>query len=125
MHKPFAVLEELVRDGRIRFVDSTVNGEQRDFAIPLLPHGMKDDDLFDHAMKDVKALGWSAVPLHPRPPLEILPQDDEADALRALQQFLRHGNVGIEQTAEYIERAVQPRGRLYLDDLRTGRFSVQ
>jgi DNA-nicking Smr family endonuclease len=125
MHKPFAVLEELVKDGRLRFLDDTVDGEQRDFAIPRLPAGMKDSDLFDHAMKDVKALGWSAVPLHHRPPMEIRPQDDEADALRALQQFMRHGDVGIEQTAEYIERAVQPRGRLYLDDLRSGRFSVQ
>ena len=125
MHKPFAVLEELLRVGRIRFADGTVHGEQRDFAIPRLPPGMKDDDLFQYAMKDVKALGWSAVPLHHRPPLEIRPQDDEADALRALQDFIRHGDVRIELTAEYIERAVQPRGRLYLDDLRSGRFSVQ
>src|SRR5262245_13597283 len=71
MHKPFAVLEDLVRDGRIKFVDGTVNGEQRDFAIPALPKGMRDEELFEHAMKDVKALGWSAVPLHNRPPLEI------------------------------------------------------
>jgi hypothetical protein len=93
MHKPFAVLEALVRDGRIRFLDGTVDGEQRDFAIPQLPAGMKDADLFDHAMKDVKALGWSAVPLHHRPPMEIRPQDDEADALRAMQEFLRNGDV--------------------------------
>ena len=125
MHKPFAVLEDLVRDGRIRFVTGTVDGEQRDFAIPALPSGMRDEDLFSHAMKDVKALGWSAVPLHHRPPLAIQPQDDEADALRALQEFLRHGDIEIEQTPEYIEAAVQPRGRLYLDDLRAGRFSVQ
>jgi DNA-nicking Smr family endonuclease len=125
MHKPFAVLEELIRDGRIRFTGGTVNGEQREFASPQLPAGMKDDDLFGHAMRDVKALGWSAVPLHHRAPLEIQPQDDEADALRALQQFLRNGDVELEHTAEYIERAVQPRGRLYLDDLRSGRFSVQ
>jgi DNA-nicking Smr family endonuclease len=125
MHKPFAVLEKLVRDGRIRFVDRTVDGEQRDFHIPKLPAGIKDDDLFEHAMKGVKALGWSAVPLHHRPPIEVQPQDDEADALRALQEFFRHGDIGIEQTAEYIERAVQPSGRLYLDDLRAGRFSVQ
>lgn len=125
MHKPFAVLAELVRDGRIRFAEGTVNGEKRDFTIPRLPPGMRDDELFEHAMKDVKALGWSAVPLHHRPPMEIRLQDDEADALRALQEFLKHGDIGIEQTAEYIEAAVHPRGRLYLDDLRSGRFSVQ
>lgn len=125
MHRPFAVLEDLVRSGRIKFADGTLNGEQRDFAIPVLPDGMADEELFGHAMRDVKALGWSAVPLHHRPPLEIQPQNDEEEALRALESFLKYGDVQVEQTPEYIEAAVQPRGRLYLQDLRSGRFSVQ
>ena len=125
MHRPFAVLEDLVRGGRIKFAVGTLQGEQRDFLIPMLPSGMADEDLFDHAMQDVRALGWSAVPLHPRPPLEILPQNDEEDALRALEAFLKNGDIEIEQTPEYIEAAVQPHGRLLLDDLRAGRFSVQ
>jgi DNA-nicking Smr family endonuclease len=125
MHRPFAVLEDLVRSGRIKFADGTLNGEQRDFAVPLLPDGMADEELFGHAMQDVKALGWSAVPLHHRPPLEIQPQNDEEEALRALENFLKKGDVQVEQTPEYIEAAVQPRGRLYLQDLRSGRFSVQ
>jgi DNA-nicking Smr family endonuclease len=118
-------LEDLVRQGRIKFANGTVNGEQRDFAVPKLPAGMADEDLFGHAMQDVKALGWSNVPLHYRPPLEIQPQNDEEDALRALKSFLQNGNIEVEQTPEYIEAAVQPRGRLYLEDLRSGRFSVQ
>ena len=125
MHRPFAVLEDLVRSGRIKFADGSLNGEQRDFAVPLLPDGMADEELFGHAMRDVKALGWSAVPLHHRPPLEIQPQNDEEEALRALESFLKNGDVQMEQTPEYIEAAVQPRGRLYLQDLRSGRFSVQ
>jgi len=125
MHKPFAVLEDLVRSGRIRFASGAVNGEERDFAIPALPDGMADEELFGHAMRDVKALGWSAVPLHHRPPLEIQPQNGEAEALRVLEEFLKKGDVDVEQTPEYIEAAVQPTGRLYLDDLRSGRFSVQ
>jgi DNA-nicking Smr family endonuclease len=128
MHKPFAVLEELVRDGRIKFATGTVDVEQRDFAIPALPSGMRDEDLFSHAMKDVKALGWSAVPLHHRPPREIQPQNenvDEAAALHALEEFMRKGDIEIEHTPEYIEGVVQPRGRLYLEALRSGRFSVQ
>jgi DNA-nicking Smr family endonuclease len=125
MNNPFAVLEELVRSGRIKFANGAVNGEQRDFEMPRLPDGMADEDLFGHAMQDVKALGWSAVPLHPRPPLEIQPQNDEEEALRALENFLKHGDVEVEHTPEYIEAAVQPRGRLYLDDLRSGRFSIQ
>ena len=125
MHKPFAVLEDLIRDGRIKFANGSFNGEQRDFAVPDLPAGMADEDLFGHAMQDVKALGWSAVPLHHRPPLEIQIQNDEAEALRALEEFLKHGDVEVEHTPEYIEAAVQPGGRLYLNDLRSGRFSVQ
>jgi DNA-nicking Smr family endonuclease len=57
--------------------------------------------------------------------MEIEPQNDEQEALRALAEFVRHGNVEIENTAEYIEASVQPHGRLYLDDLRSGRFSIQ
>jgi len=125
MHKPFAVLEDLVRSGRIKVVDGAFNGEQREFAVPRLPVGMADEDLFGHAMQDVKALGWSAVPLHHQPPLEIQPQNDEEEALRVLEEFLRRGDLEIDLTPEYIERAVQPRGRLYLQDLRSGRFAVQ
>jgi DNA-nicking Smr family endonuclease len=125
MHKPFAVLEDLVRSGRIKVVGGTLDGEQRDFTAPQLPPGMADEDLFGHAMQDVKALGWSAVPLHHRPPLEIQPQNDEQEALRVLEEFLERGDLEIDQTPEYIEGAVQPRGRLYLQDLRSGRFAVQ
>jgi DNA-nicking Smr family endonuclease len=125
MHKPFAVLEDFIREGRIKFVTGTFDGEQRDFAIPDLPKGMADEDLFGHAMQGVKALGWSAVPLHHRPPREIQPQNDEAHALRVLEEFLKNGDVEVEHTPEYIEGAVHPHGRLYLNDLRSGRFSVQ
>ena len=99
MHKPFAVLEDLVRSGRVKFADAnagSLDGEQRDFAIPVLPAGMADEDLFSHAMHDVKALGWSAVPLHHRPPLEIVPQNDEEDALRALEKFLKSGDIRLK-----------------------------
>jgi DNA-nicking Smr family endonuclease len=126
VHKPFAVLEELVRSGRLRFANGSTDGEPREFAVGSLPDDLTDEALFDRAMSDVRALGWSAaVPLHHRAPLAITPQDGEADALRALEDFVRNGDVEIEQTPEYIEAAVQPRGRLYLQDLRDGRFSVQ
>jgi DNA-nicking Smr family endonuclease len=131
-HKPFAILEEWVRQGRIHlspqaippFVEEQEDGPL-DVAVEGLPDGLPDNELFELAMKDVKSLGWSAVPLHNRPPVEIQPQDEEQDALRALEDFVRNGNIEIEQTAEYIEGFVHPRGRLYLDDLRSGRFSVQ
>jgi DNA-nicking Smr family endonuclease len=132
MDKPFAILEEWVRQGRIHLSHQpvapglpVVDHEPRDFAVERLPDGLTDKELFDFAMKDVKSLGWSSVPLYNRAPVEIQPQDEEQDALRALEEFVRNGNIDIERTAEYIEGSVHPHGRLYLDDLRSGRFSVQ
>jgi DNA-nicking Smr family endonuclease len=125
MYKPFAMLEELVRNGEILLSNGTADESPDEIAAESLPVGMADEDLFSHAMKSVKALGWSNVPLHIRPPLEIEPQSDELHALRALEDFVRNGNVEMELTPDYIEAAVQDRGRLYLDDLRAGRFSVQ
>ena len=119
MNKPFAILEDWVKQGRIRLTAEFPSPAQS------VPEGLPDDQLFEFAMKDVKSLGWSAVPLHPRPPVEIQAQDEEQDALRALKEFIRAGNVEIENTAEYIEGSTHPRGRLYLNDLRSGRFSVQ
>jgi DNA-nicking Smr family endonuclease len=129
MDKPFAILEQWIKDGRIRLSHEEprepAEEEPRDFHVETMPNNLSDAELFDFAMKDVKSLGWSAVPLHTRPPVEIQAQDEEQDALRALEQFVREGNVEIEKTAEYIEGSVHPHGRLYLDDLRSGRFSVQ
>jgi DNA-nicking Smr family endonuclease len=129
MNKPFAVLEEWVKQGRLQLsaepAAEPVREEPREFPVEVLPPGLSDDELFAYAMKNVKSLGWSAVPLHNRAPVEIQGQDEEQDALRALEEFVRKGNVEIEHTAEYIEGSVQPHGRLYLSDLRSGRFSVQ
>ena len=143
MDKPFAILEQWVREGRITLsaresdaapVSNPEVGvakrpmtvaDHAEFPSEAIPEGLSDQDLFKFAMKDVRSLGWSAVPLHNRPPVEIQPQDEEQDALRALEEFVRNGNVEIEHTAEYIEGSVQPHGRLYLNDLRAGRFSVQ
>jgi DNA-nicking Smr family endonuclease len=125
MNKPFAILEDWVKQGRIRLAADAVTDEPKPVPMELLPNDLPDDELFAFAMRDVKSLGWSAVPLHNRPPMEIQAQDDEQHALRALEEFVRNGNVEIEQTAEYIEGSVHPHGRLYLDDLRSGRFSVQ
>jgi DNA-nicking Smr family endonuclease len=132
MDKPFAILEEWVKQGRIHLshrsfapVIPVIDDEPRDFVVELFPDGLSDAELFELAMKDVKSLGWSAVPLHNRPPVEIQSQDEEQDALRALEEFVRNGNIEIEHTGEYIEGSVHPRGRLYLDDLRSGRFAVQ
>jgi hypothetical protein len=119
--KPFAILEEWVRQGRIHLSPQALPAPQAipalveeqedlDLAVEALPEGLPDNELFELAMKNVKSLGWSAVPLHNRPPVEIQPQDEEQDALRALEDFVLNGNIEIEQTAEYIEGSVHPHG---------------
>ena len=78
MDKPFAILEEWVRQGRIHLSQPAIaENEPRDFVIEPLPDGLSDEKLFELEMKDVKSLGWSAVPLHNRPPVEIQPQDED------------------------------------------------
>ena len=130
MNRPFSVLEDWVKQGRIQLsaVPDPPAEAAIDAPVPIpmesLPD-LPDAQLFEFAMRGVNALGWSDVPLHNRPPMEIQAQDDEQDALRVLAEFVRDGNVEIELTAEYIEGSVHPHGRLYLDDLRSGRFSVQ
>jgi DNA-nicking Smr family endonuclease len=127
MSNPFSVLEDLVREGRLRLASPRTppGAVEPAYEMEPLPENLSEEDLFQHAMKDVRALGWSATPLHFRSPVEIQAQDDEREALRALEHFMIHGDLEIEHTPEYIEGAVQPRGRLFLDDLRSGRFSVQ
>ena len=143
MHKPFAILEQWVNQGRIRLIQTSVTPpavvsktelpnagaevgtEDRDLPIDPLPGDLADDHLFEFAMRDVKSLGWSAVPLIDRPPTELQAQDEEQEALRLLQDFIENGNIFVDQTAEYIEGSIQPHGRLYLHDLRSGRFSIQ
>src|SRR4029078_11959884 len=122
MNKPFAVLEEWVREGRVRLSPIHAGEEVREAPAEELPSDLPDDQLFVYAMKDVKSLGWSSVPLHAREPMNIEGQDEEQDGRAPLEEFVRRGNMEIEHTAEYIEGSVHPHGKFYLDDLRSGRF---
>ncbi len=135
MHKPFEILEEWVKQGRIRLsapfpAFSEVPGaldeaDRPDAPAEDLPAHLKDDELFAFAMKDVKSLGWSDAPLTTRAPVELEAHDVEAEALRELEEFMRRDNVEWEHSPEYIEGTVHPHGKLYLNDLRSGRFSIQ
>jgi DNA-nicking Smr family endonuclease len=129
MFKPLAILEDLVRTGKLSLPAPSI-GEEKDEekideVLELLPADMPDEELFGHAVKNVKALGWSDVPLQNRPPVEIEPQNDELEALRALEEFIQNEDVATELVPGYIEGVVHAKDRLYLDDLRSGRFSVQ
>src|SRR4051812_6498045 len=127
MFKPLAILEDLVRTGKLSLPAASVDidEEEKDEVSELLPPDMPDEELFGYAVQDVKSLGWSDVPLQNRPPVEIQPQDDEAEALRALEAYMQSDDIAAEQMPGYIEGAVHAKDRLYLDDLRSGRFSVQ
>jgi DNA-nicking Smr family endonuclease len=127
MFKPLAILEDLVRTGKLSLPAASidVDEEKKDEVSEPLPPDMPDEELFGYAVQNVKSLGWSDVPLQNRPPVEIQPQDDEAEALRALEAFMDSDDVAAEQMPGYIEGAVHAKGRMYLDDLRSGRFSVQ
>ena len=64
--------------------------------------------------------------LLPRPSkLDVSSRDGEEEVLRVLEEFCRTGTVGPEHTREYVEHIAHPSGRLYISDLRSGRFAVQ
>jgi DNA-nicking Smr family endonuclease len=125
MFKPLAGLEDLVRTGKLSLPAPSIDEEKNDEVSELLPPDMPDEELFVHVVQNVKALGWSDVPLRNRPPVEIQPQDDEREALQALEAFMHNEDVAAELLPGYIEGAVHAKDRLYLDDLRSGRFAVQ
>src|SRR4029079_11591855 len=125
MFKPLAGLEDLVRTGKLSLPAPSIDEEKNDEVSELLPPDMPDEELFVHVVQNVKALGWSDVPLRNRPPVEIQPQDDEREALQALEAFMHNEDVAEELLPGYIEGAVHAKDRLFLDDLRSGRFAVQ
>src|SRR3954468_9704742 len=112
MFKPLAILEDLVRTGKLSLPAASVDidEQEKDEVSELLPPDMPDEELFGYAVQNVKALGWSDGPLQNRPPVEIQPQDDEHEALRALEEFLQNENVAAEQMPGYIEGAVHAKG---------------
>ena len=94
MDKPFAILEQWVREGRIHLsgevseVAEDESLDSADFPAQEVPQGLSDAELFEFAMKDVKSLGWSAVPLHNRAPVEIQAQDEERGGVTASDQMI-------------------------------------
>ena len=136
MHRPFTILEEWVSQGRIRVSDQPVqhrighdsyresDGSSQD---PSSHERVQSDsDLFDAAMRDVRRIRRNRGPQRlPERPIAIQSSSDEEDALQALEEVCRSGRIGPEQTREYVEHSAHPAGRLYLNDLRSGRFAIQ
>ena len=76
-------------------------------------------------MEDVQPRAWNEGPVRSPGPVEIRSGETEDAALEMLAEFCRNGRVGPEHTREYVEHFAHPTGRLYLDDLRSGRFAIQ
>ena len=120
MHRPFKIPEDWVRQGRIRLKpDSDAVGQGKCADEP------SDAELFERAMRGVRPIEQASVRHVPSFPVEVRSSDGEDQALRVLEDFCRNGSVDVEQTREYVEGFPHPLGRFYLDDLRTGRFSIQ
>lgn len=128
MPEGFSVLAEQLRRLGYENLDP---GEEPDVGIPPLPPGealesLGDDELFRHAVGQVRPLQSNV-----RPPSRPAPADrptadtEEAEALAALADLCRRGSVSLRAQREYVEEWVAPQGRLYLDDLRRGRFAIQ
>ena len=86
-----------------------------------------DNELFEQSMEDVKPLGWSNISSPGLIPIEIPnPQESEDEGLQLLTDFV-NGRVPIDVvvSGEYVEGAPDPRGKRWLESLRTGHFAVQ
>ncbi|HEX2520826.1 MAG TPA: Smr/MutS family protein, partial [Terriglobia bacterium] len=72
-------------------------------------------------------LGWSSIASTRLIPIEIPnPQESEDEGLQLLTDFVK-GRVPIDVvvSGEYVEGAPDPRGKLWLESLRSGQFAVQ
>jgi len=86
-----------------------------------------DNELFQQSMQDVTPLGWSSIASTRLIPIEIPnPQESEDEGLQLLTDFVK-GRVPIDVvvSGEYVEGAPDPRGKLWLESLRSGQFAVQ
>jgi DNA-nicking Smr family endonuclease len=136
MHRPFTILEEWVKQGRIRLVAAQkqkksepirAREERKIKDATSSPSGSdpSDAEIFKASMQDVLPLDRNEGPARVAEPVAIRPNRDEEEALRVLEEFCRSGRVELVHTREYVEHVAQPIGRLDLDDLRTGRFAIQ
>ena len=88
---------------------------------------VSENELFEQSMQDVTPLGWSSVSSPGLIPIEIPnPQESEDEGLQLLIDFV-NGRVPIDVvvSGEYVEGAPDPRGKRWLEPLRTGQFAVQ
>ncbi len=116
MHRPFTILEEWVKQGRIRLTDAEIpmNSEAAragaERPIVDLSPGPSDSEIFEASMQDVRPLEGNEGPARMPEPIAIRSNRDEEEALRALEEFCRNGRVETEHTCEYVEHVAHPLG---------------
>ena len=127
MHRPFSILDDLVKQGRIRLSKPAARKPRLRVSDKLISgsSNLSEEKLFEQAMEDVRPLAAGNVSPPLRGPVEIRASDDEAEALKVLEEFCRSGRVDVELSREYVEHSSDPVGRLYLEGLRNGRFAIQ
>jgi len=86
-----------------------------------------DNELFEQSMEDVTPLGWSSISSARSVPIEIPnPQESEDEGLQLLIDFVNgRFPIDVVLSGEYVEGAPDPRGKRWLEPLRTGQFAVQ
>ena len=127
MHRPFSILDDLVKQGRIRLSKPAARKAEQRVSSKLISRAsdLSEEQLFEQAMEDVRPLADCNASPPVRGPVEIRASDDEAEALKVLEEFCRSGRVDVELSREYVEHSSDPVGRLYLEGLRNGRFAIQ
>ena len=121
VHRPFAVLDEWIRSGRLRVSDPDVPVTAS--AEPSA--GAAEGELFRAAMRGVRPLDRNAASAPSKARAGVRPGGGDRDAVRVLEEFCRNGTVAPEHTREYVEHAADAAGRRYIADLRSGRFAIQ
>lgn len=123
-HRPFRILKDLVDGGKLALAP---DAEKPAPPVEKVASGLSDEEAFLFGMRDVRPLGWSATPLSLPRPVELgVRCDDEAEALRALRDFVAgRGEMDPFATGEGVEGASSREGRRFLRRLKRGDFSVQ
>ena len=138
MHRPFEVLAEWIGDRGLPPDRGRAPGapEPRPPEIPAggapSPAGgaRSDAELFREAVGPVRPVSPAggvriAVRSEPARGRRDAGGDDGADGVRILRDLCRRGHIGLRARREYVEEWIAPLGRLYIDDLRAGRFAIQ
>jgi DNA-nicking Smr family endonuclease len=88
---------------------------------------LSEAELFEQSVQDVRSLGWSDLPSPRFEPIEIPnPLEGEDEGLRLLIEFVKgRAPIDLRLSGEYVEGTPNPKGRLFLENLRAGRFAIQ